>query len=61
MTGIEYEVDVSSKDPSCFIIRKQYRHSATVTTLLALYFVTSKGVVYPLPALNNVLSFNMVF
>lgn len=60
MTGIEYEIDLSSKDPTCFIIRKQHRHSLTSTTLLALYFVSAKGIVYPLPNLRSVLSFNMV-
>jgi len=64
MVGVEYEMDrtVLASDNPCYVIRKQYRHSPTEATLLALYYVVAvgplRGTVYPMPTVHNVLHCN---
>jgi hypothetical protein len=71
MVGVEYEVmgDASTSDPSYFVIRKQWRESASSTRLLAAYYVVgiepptphapARGTVFPLPDLHSVFAFNL--
>jgi mediator of RNA polymerase II transcription subunit 6 len=56
MTGLEYELDLSSR----YLIRKQYRRSPTEVNVHSVYYIVGAGVgvgtVYMLPSVHTVLS-----
>lgn len=58
MTGLEY-ILLHVQEPILYVIRKQHRHSATVVTPVADYYIIA-GVVYQAPDLASVVSSRLV-
>lgn len=58
MQGIEY-VLLHVQEPILYVIRKQRRHSPTVTTAIANYYIIA-GVVYQAPDLQSVIQSKML-
>ena len=68
MRGVEFTLDARSTD-QLFLIRKQWRYSATRSDLLALYYVIGRepetaseplrGTIFPMPTLHSTLVCNL--
>jgi len=58
MTGLEY-ILLHVQEPILYVIRKQLRHSPTVTSAVADYYIIA-GVVYQAPDLGSVVSSRLV-
>lgn len=58
MTGLEY-ILLHVQEPILYVIRKQHRHSPTVATPVADYYIIA-GVVYQAPDLGSVVSSRLV-
>ena len=58
LTGLEYML-LHVQDPILYVIRKQHRHSATVITPLADFYIIA-GVVYQAPDLGSVINSRIV-
>lgn len=58
MTGLEY-ILLHVQEPILYVIRKQHRHSSTVASPVADYYIIA-GVVYQAPDLGSVVSSRLV-
>lgn len=58
MTGLEY-ILLHVQEPILYVIRKQLRHSPTVASPVADYYIIA-GVVYQAPDLGSVVSSRLV-
>lgn len=58
MTGLEY-ILLHVQEPILYVIRKQHRHSPTLASPVADYYIIA-GVVYQAPDLGSVVSSRLV-
>lgn len=58
MTGLEY-ILLHVQEPILYVIRKQHRHSPTVASPVADYYIIA-GVVYQAPDLGSIVSSRLV-
>lgn len=58
MTGVEY-ILLHVQEPILYVIRKQHRHSPTLVSPVADYYIIA-GVVYQAPDLGSVVSSRLV-